>query len=189
MSSGIDKITDISESLHLSKSTAHRLLKTLEVSELVVQDPITRRYYLGPLVLNLASKVLIAHRNLINIASQEMKQLRDISKETVALHVPNGSERICLEEADSPQEIKYTSGRGVIAPIYVGSAGKMLLSQFNDGELELLLNSIRLVPVGPHSITDKTVLLKELEKVREQGYAISFGERLPGGASISVPIK
>jgi DNA-binding IclR family transcriptional regulator len=54
LSEGIDRISDLSKNLQLSKSTAHRLLKTLEISELVMQDPITRRYYLGPLILKLA---------------------------------------------------------------------------------------------------------------------------------------
>jgi IclR family KDG regulon transcriptional repressor len=46
-----------------------------------------------------------------------------------------------------------------------------------------------MVRIGPNTITDKKDLLKEIEKVRKQGYATSFRERLPEGASISVPIR
>ncbi len=189
LSNGIDRISDLSNELHLSKSTIHRLLKTLKTSEFVMQDPITRRYYLGPLIIELASKPFVAHESLIICGLEQMKYLRDLSGETVVLHIRIGLERICLEELQSFENIKYTAGKGFIAPIYTGSAGKILLSELNDNELQVLLNNIHLKPIGPKTITEKRVLLKELEKVREQGYATSFGERVPGSASISIPIK
>lgn len=189
LSEGLDRISDLSKKLRLSKSTTHRLLKTLEVSELVMQDPVTRRYYLGPLILKLAARPIIAHQNLILCAFEEMKYLRDLSRETVVLHIQIGLERICLEELQSPENIKYTAGKGFVAPLYTGSAGKILLSELKDNELQYLVKNLQLKPIGPHTITDKRTLLKELKKVRKQGYATSFGERIPGSASISVPIK
>jgi len=189
LSSGIDRISDLSANLHLSKSTLHRLLKTLELSELVMQDPVTRRYYLGPLILHLASRPVIAHQNLVLRTLGEMERLRDRSKETVVLHIRVGLERLCLEEVQSSENIRYIAGKGTIAPIHTGSAGKVLLAEMADEELEHLLKNLRFVSVGPKTIRDKKVLLKELEKVRKQGYATSFSERLPGGASISVPIR
>jgi DNA-binding IclR family transcriptional regulator len=189
LSNGTDRITNLSSKLQLSKSTTHRLLKTLEGSGLVMRDPITRRYYLGPLVLDLASKPIAAHQNLIVCSFEEMKLLRDLSKETVVLHIRVGLERICIEELQSFENIKYTSGKGFIAPIYTGSAGKILLSMLPDNALQLLLRNIRFIRLGPNTITEEKVLLRELEKVRKQGYATSFGERVPGSASISVPIQ
>jgi DNA-binding IclR family transcriptional regulator len=98
-------------------------------------------------------------------------------------------ERICLEELQSLENIKYTAGKGFVAPIYTGSAGKILLSELEENELRLLMKNIHLVPIGPHTITDQEMLLEGLRKVRKQGYATSFGERIPGSASISVPVK
>jgi DNA-binding IclR family transcriptional regulator len=189
LSDGTDRISDLSLRLGLSKGTMHRWLKSLEISGMVMQDPITRRYYLGSLILNLASKPIIAHQNLILCAFEEMRRLRDLSRETVILHIRIGLERICLEELQSLENIKYTAGKGFVTPIYTGSAGKILLSELEDNELQLLMKNIHLVPIGPNSITDKKMLLQELKNARKQGYATSFGERIPGSASISVPIK
>ena len=189
LSEGTDRISDLSNRLSLSKSTAHRLLKSLEISGLVMQDPITHRYYLGSLILNLASKPIIAHQNLIVSAFGEMKYLRDLCRETIVLHIRIGLERICLEELQSLENIKYTAGKGFVAPIYTGSAGKILLSELEENELQLLMKNIHLIPIEPNTIRDKKVLLEELKKVKRQGYATSFGERIPGSASISVPIK
>jgi DNA-binding IclR family transcriptional regulator len=189
LSEGLDRISELSNKLNISKATTHRILKSLEMSRMVRQDPVTRRYYLGPLILDLASKPIIAHQNLVVSAFEDMKYLRDISRETVVLHIRIGIERICLEELQSFENIKYTAGKGFIAPIYTGSAGKVLLSELKENEIQLLARNLRLDALGPNTITDKQVLLKELEKVRRQGYATSFGERVPGSASISVPIK
>ena len=189
LSDGTDRVSDLSTRLGLSKGTIHRLLKSLEISGLVMQDPITRRYYLGSLVLDLASKPIIAHQNLIVSAFGEMKYLRDLCRETVVLHIRIGLERICLEELQSLEAIKYTAGKGFVAPIYTGSAGKILLSELEDNELELLLENLHPIPIGPNTITDKGRLLEELKNVKKQGYSVSFGERIRGSASLSVPVK
>lgn len=186
---GFDRIVDLSNHLKMTKSTIHRLLKYLEISQLVAQDPITRRYYLGALILDLASRPIIAHQKLVACAFEDMKYLRDLTKETVILHIRVGLERICLEELQSLESIRYTAGKGFVAPIYTGSAGKILLSELADSELQLLLGNIDLVPVGPRTITNKIMLLKELKKVKEQGFATSFAERIADSASISVPVK
>lgn len=189
LANGTDRVSDLSGRLGLSKGTIHRLLKSLEVSGLVMQDPITRRYYLGSLILKLASKPIIAHQNLIVSAFEEMKCLRDLCRETVVLHIRMGMERICLEELQSLENIRYTAGKGFVAPIYTGSAGKILLSELEESELQLLMEKVHLVPIGPNTIIDEKRFLEELGKAKRQGYSTSFGERIQGSASISVPIK
>lgn len=189
LSDGIGRISDLSSELSLSKGTVHRLLKTLGQLDLVMQDPITRRYYLGPLILKLASKPIIAHQKLITCAFDQMRYLRDVTRETVVIHIRVGLERICLEELQSLETVRYTAGKGFVMPLYAGAGGKVLLSEIDENELQLLLRNLRLVSLGPNTITDRKMLLKEIRRVRQQGFATSFGEREQGSSSISVPIK
>ena len=189
LSEGIDRIADISQKLNLSKSTTHRLLKTLEVTGLAVQDPLRRRYCLGPRILQLASNPIIAHQNLIICAIEEMERLRDLTGETVGLQIPNGKTRIILEEILSSQQIKFFGGKGYSGCIYTGAAGKILLSQFEVNELKRLLANIELLPVGPNTITNEKALLEEINTIRMQGFATSLSENTPGGAAIAVPVK
>ncbi|MFX0199751.1 MAG: IclR family transcriptional regulator [Candidatus Hodarchaeota archaeon] len=118
-----------------------------------------------------------------------MKYLRNVSGETVVLHIRIGVQRICLEELQSVQNIRFTVGKGYIARLYTGSAGKLLIAELKEDELNLLLKYIDLVAVGPNTITDEKFLRKEVKKVRKRGYATSFGERIEGSASISVPVR
>lgn len=189
LSSGKNRITDICKELHLSKSTTHRLLKTLEECGFVIQDPKSHQYFLGHLIIKLSSNPLITHQKLILCADEEMRRLREMSGETVTIHIRIGTQRICLEEMPANQNIRYGVGKGTVSPIYAGSAGKILLAELKDEELSHLLENIKLLPVGPNTITDRKVLMKEIEKVRKQGYAISSGETLEGAISISVPIR
>jgi DNA-binding IclR family transcriptional regulator len=185
---GRTQLRDIAATLKLNKSTVYRLLQSLIESSLVVQDPISRQYYLGPLVLNLSSQPILTHQRLIVTAFNEMKALRDLTKETVNLHVRIGLERICLEEIQSIENIRYTPGKGFAAPLYTGSSGKMLLSQLPDHELDLLLGKLTLVRIAPNTITDRRTLKREVLRARQRGYAISIGERVAASASISVAI-
>jgi len=186
---GVNRLTDISYNLNLNKSTTHRLLKALEKSGLIIQDHLTRKYLPGHLILRLASNPIFSHQLLVVSCHDEMIHLRDLTKESVVLHIAIGSQRICLEEIQTNEDIKYISGVGSVAPIYVGAGGKLLLSEMEKEDLELLLNNIKLLPVGPKTIIEKKKLLKELEKIHKQGYATSREERLYGGVAISVPIK
>jgi len=189
LSSGKNRLTDICKELNLSKSTVHRLLNALAECGFVVQDPNSHQYFLGHLIIKLSSNPLITHQSLIVCAYEEMKKLRDLSGETVTIHIRVGTQRICLEEMPANQNIRYGVGRGTVSPIYAGSAGKVLLAELKDEEINRLIENIELTPVGPNTITDRKVLKKEISKVRKQGYAISSGETLEGAVSISVPIR
>lgn len=189
LSEGIDRISDISKRTLMSKSTVHRLLKSLIASGFASQNEATHRYYLGPLVHHLVSQPIIAHQNLIASAYDEMRELMRLSRETVNLNIPIGTERMCLEEVESPENIKCVSGKGSIAPIYSGSAGKMLLTELDPEQREIIFKNVRFIALQKNTITNQGDLLQELEKVKKQGYATSFSERIAGAASISVPIK
>jgi DNA-binding IclR family transcriptional regulator len=189
LADGANGVTDLSKAVRLSKSTAHRLLKSLEASHLVIQDPITHRYFLGPLVFELASRSLAAHQTLLLCAVEDMTYLRNLSGETVALYMRVGRDRVCLEEVESGESIKFTAGKGCVFPLHVGSSGKVLLAELEDDSLNLLLRNERWASVGPNTITNKAIFLRELKQTRKQGYATSFSERVAGGASLSVPIK
>lgn len=189
LSSGINRVSKISENLQLSLSTIHRLLKTLESIGFVVQDPSTSTYYLGPSIFGLAKNLTESHQFLISIALEHMEHLRDLSGETVSLTIQHGLQRIHLKEIASKKELKVAVGDNFALPIYAGSAGKLLLSEQDAQELKTILEKIQLIPIGPNTITDKHILLQELKEARRQGFSTSRSEVIEGAAAISVPVK
>ena len=189
LSQGNSRIGKISESARLSKGTTHRLLLTLAKVGFVVQDPMTQRYHLGPGLLQLTSDPILSHNWLISCAFEQMTYLKNLSRETILLHLRAGLQKVCIEKIDSPEDLKYINEKGSTAPLYVGGAGKILLSELKDDEINKILSQIRLVAITANTITDRQKLWAEIKKVRRLGYATSFGERVPGSSCVSVPVK
>jgi IclR family acetate operon transcriptional repressor len=182
------RFTDITRDLQLTKSTAHRLLRALEQSELIKKNPLSGRYYLGPLISQLAASPINEHQFLITISIEEIRKLRDLSGETVTLQISLGTERMCLEEFQSMQPIKYVSVKGSIYPIFAGSAGKMLLSMLDNDQIDILMSKFCYVESAPNPIKSPEDLWKEIELARKLGHSTSFGERISGVASVAVPV-
>jgi len=189
LSRGKSRIGKISESVKLSKATTHRLLLTLAKVGFVVQDPLTQGYHLGPGLLQLFSDPILSHNSLISCAFEEMTYLNNLTRETVLIDLRSGLQKVCIEKIDSPENLKYTNEKGFAAPIYVGGGGKILLSELKDDELNTLLKQTSFVAITSNTIIDPEKLRAEIKKVRKQGYATSFGERVPGSSCVSVPVK
>lgn len=186
---GAEKLTDIASRIHLSTTTTHRFLKTLEDLGFVIQDPVTHKYYLGYSIVRLSSSSAIAHAVLKAYAYDEMKYLRDLTGESVGLFIQIGNRRVILEEIPSNQNIGYVLGIGDVGPIHTGAAGYVLLSELSDRELRVRMKTMNMVSYGRYTITDKEELMKELEKTRKLGYGTAFNTVNLGGASIAVPIR
>jgi DNA-binding IclR family transcriptional regulator len=193
LSNGVNNVTDLSKYCNLSKSTVHRLLKTLEEPRFVVYDSINHRYYLGPLVTQLASNAKATHQYLIMSALEEMKRLADIAEETVTLTLLVGIQFIHLYEITCKQGLKVDERVGDkeegIAPLLpLGAIQKVLLSQLNDDELKLALKSIESGNSTGNGIQIDQLMI-EIHQIRQQGYAVTHGERISGALSISAPVK
>ncbi|HEY7491774.1 MAG TPA: IclR family transcriptional regulator [Candidatus Tectomicrobia bacterium] len=181
------RLTDISQRLGLHKSTTHRLLSLLKKKRLITADTASQLYGLGPGVVELAWIMLRQH-DLRPVCTPYLERLRQATNETVSLYIRMGDCRVCIEELESGQEIKYSQTVGLTAPLHVGAPGKVLLAFLPLAELEALLATLPLTAVTSHTITDREQLLEELNTVRQQGYAVSIGERSPWASAAAAPI-
>lgn len=189
LSNDVHTVTDISRLCGLGKSTVHRVLKLLERSQLVVQDVTNRRYYLGPLVTQLASNPLTTHEYLIMYAREDMNRLSYLSEETVALDIMIGVNMYSLHEVSSPHDLKVTREGNSFQSNFAGSSSKVLLSLLDNKMLKSALNRVTITPNTDRTVTEKDVLIEQIKDIREKGYAVTYGERIIGGMGISVPIK
>lgn len=189
LSDGTERLSDICRRTGLRVGTAHRLLKALVSSGLVGQNPVTRSYFLGPFFVKLTFNNPNTHQILIYAAHDQMTFLRELTGESVVVVIPFGAELLNLLELPSKQSISFALGTGYTAPICASCAGKMLLAELPDRELNLLLDSTQFKKLTNNTITERQDLMNEIEKARSQGYATSFAETTPGAAGLAVPIK
>jgi DNA-binding IclR family transcriptional regulator len=178
----------IAQRTGLSKPTAHRLLASLSHGQLVIQDPVTSEYMLGPGCLGIADAVMSGLGGLGPIARPTLEALSIDSGESSALHVRAGLQRICVEQFPSPQPVRYTARVGGSNPLHTGSMGKLLLAFSDPDDLSGILDRLPLSASTENTITDRRVLEAELNRIREVGYAVSRGEQAVGVAAMSAPV-
>ena len=189
LNNNINTLTEIAEYCQLSDSTSHRLLKTLEKTNLVTQDASTHRYYLGPLIAQLSSNPQTTHQQLTICSQEDMNRLAMISDETIGICVLVGTRLIRLFNIPSKSSLRVWEEGINLGQPFIGAPARVLFSQLKNDEIKILLDNVKLKPLTANSITNKEMLRQQIVKVRQQGYAISYGERVQGAIGISAPIK
>lgn len=181
--------SEIAAESGLTASTSHRLLKTLQGYELVVVDE-RKRYSLGPGIIRLAHVIFSSGPVGIiqRAASVHLSHLRDLTGETVGLHVRVGHERVCVAELESRHPIRMASTVGGVLPIYAGAASKAILAFVDSAQREELLAAVEHHALTANTILDPAKLERELTLTRDRGYGMSFGESVDGASALAAPI-
>lgn len=180
-------LADIARVTALPKSTAFRLLVTLESCGFVEQTADGDRYRLG---LHLASLGLAALRRLSirREALPLMTQLVERFRETCSLGIFDRGSVLDIEVVRGDQVLTVNSEVGGRLPVHSTASGKALLAFLPSSVLESVL-------AGPlEACTDNTItspddLRKELHMIRERGYAVDDGEYGVGVRAVAAPVR
>lgn len=180
-------VTEISNALEISKAVVHRILTSLRERDLVLLDEENRRYSLGPAVLRLAD----AYRDRLDIrllAGDTMRHLSRLTDETATLSIRSGDHRIYIDKVTPDREVRMDVQLGRPFPLHAGASSKAFLAFLPEEEREDYIARVRLDAMTAQTITDPAVLRRELDQVRQQGFAISMGERQADAASVAAPV-
>jgi IclR family pca regulon transcriptional regulator len=182
-------VSDLAREVGLSRSTAHRYVSTLALLGYLQQDSATKKYRLGPRVLDLGFSA-INSMELRQVSAPHLKQLSQETGHTVNMAVLDAEDIVYIERcrAAGPQEIDLNLHIGSRLPAYCTSMGKVLLAFLPLDELKSFVGTVQLARRGPNTITAKRQLLKELERVRERGFAVNNEELAYGLRSIAAPV-
>jgi DNA-binding IclR family transcriptional regulator len=182
-------LSQLARATGLTTPTAHRMLATLEQRRMVLRDPLTGGYSLGPTVLHLARAALRqgADGDLASTALVHMRQLRDETGETVGLHVIRHDQRLCVAELASHEPIRMASGIGATHPLGIGAVGKVLLAHAPAETIDRVAGLPEFQAAGRLGKT-LPAIHRSLAEIRAAGYSTSFGETVRGASAIAVPI-
>lgn len=179
-------LTEIADLVGLHKSTALRVLVTLESKRFVQRDENTGKYRLGLRVLELATFVL-KHIDLRRQAWPFLRRLAEMHRETVDLGVLDAGDIIYLEVIESPQRVKLAAAPGQRLPAHCTSSGKAILAYLPEHEVRQILGS-GLRRYTPRSIVSIDELLADLQRTRERGFAIAEQEYEDGINAVAAPV-
>jgi DNA-binding IclR family transcriptional regulator len=183
---GESGVTEIAAELGVHKSTAFRLVATLEAHRLVEQTSDRGRYRLGMGILRLAGATT-ARLDLVQEARPISRQLAADTGETVNLAVLAESSALYLDQVAGSSALQPHNWVGQHIPPHATSNGKVLLSGLDGSGLDAALGS--LATYTPHTITGRAKFREELGRVREQGYAVAVDELEVGLTAVAAPIR
>jgi DNA-binding IclR family transcriptional regulator len=181
------RVTEASAALGIGRSTAHRLLATLQHRGFVEQDPDTRAYRAGPALAEIGLAI-VREDGLREHMRPYMQRLRDETDETIQLVVLQGAQCLFIETVESHRPLRTASRVGITVPAHCLSGGKALLAELSLKRLHELYPTSQLPRVTTFSLTTRGALQTDLEQVRRRGYATNFGESEEEIGSIGVPV-
>ncbi|MDQ3627336.1 MAG: IclR family transcriptional regulator [Actinomycetota bacterium] len=173
LESGPATLASLVASTSLARPTAHRLAVALEHHRLVGRDS-QGRFVLGPRLSELAAAA--GEDRLLATAGPVLARLRDITGESAQLFRRQGEFRVCVAAADRPSGLRDSVPVGSQLTMSAGSSAQILLAWEDPERMHRGLQSAAFSAAA-------------LAGIRRRGWAQSVGEREPGVASVSAPVR
>lgn len=180
------QLNDLAQANGLNRSTAYRLLATLEGEGLVTRHPESRLYCLGPELIALGGCALRSS-DLRTVARPVLESLAASTGETATLEVMAGRHVIVIDETSGHHLVGISQDVGMRLPAHATSTGKALLAYAGD---ERISGFLELPPtrLTEHTLVSTDAIHAELQQIRSRGYAVATDELEIGFVAIAAPV-
>lgn len=183
---GTAGVTEIAAELGVHKSTAFRLVSTLESHRLVEQAGDRGRYSLGVGLLRLAGATT-ARLDVVQESRPITRQLAADTGETVNITVLADHSALYLDQVAGSSALQSHNWVGQHIPLHATSNGKVLICELPDERVDELVGTLSRFTTA--TITRKSELREQLRQIREQGYAVAVDELELGLTAVAAPIR
>ncbi|HET8599470.1 MAG TPA: IclR family transcriptional regulator [Segeticoccus sp.] len=174
--------TELVETTGLARSTVSRLLAALERNGLLERDP-EGAFRGGAMFTHYATR-FDRVESLVAVAQPYLERIGEHTGETVNLGVPRGDTVVHVAQVDSRYVVGATSWVDVDVPPHCSALGKVMYAfdaiPLPDGPLPRCTSA---------SLPDRSALLRELERIRERGFAETSGEFEEGLDAVAAPVR
>jgi len=171
----------------IPKATLHRLLNELADERLIQLDERSLTWASGYRILEMANCIW-TRSDIRVLARDQLLALNALSGETVEISVLADTHVVVIDHVESTRSVRHSISVGNREPVYCTGTGKVLLAWCDDEQQKDIISRISFARFTPNTITDKSVLLKELSSVSQQGFAVDAEERFLGSHSIAAPV-
>jgi DNA-binding IclR family transcriptional regulator len=186
-SAGEVNLSDAARALGISRSSAFRLVYTLENMGYLRRGSDERKFRLGPQVLRLGSG-LLAGLDIVDLAQKPLEELRSKTGASAHLAVRDGTDILYVISLPGRQRITTNIHVGTRLPAYATSMGRILLSDLEPQELRELYKGARLKAFTEHTPTSVGRLAEAVKADAERGHVVSRGHFEPEIWSIAAPV-
>jgi DNA-binding IclR family transcriptional regulator len=178
---------EISKQFKIPLSSTYKYLDILLKKGFLTKINNTKKYSIGLTIFKLGN-LFSTNLGLTEYAIPHMRHLSESSGNTVMLTVVHGWESICIEKIESANRIKFTIDIGATLPLHAGASSKVLLAYQDERFISEYLKSIKLVKFTKNTITNPVYLKRDLETIRDKGFAYSDSEADVAVKAVSAPI-
>lgn len=179
-------IAELADAMNLPPSTIHRILQTFCEKKYVIRDDRSHTYRLGPALIPLGKAASKGIR-LQDAAKPVLASLSEKTGEDVYLIIPVGNKGLVIEKFDGPSHLKVVEEFGYEMYLHCGAIRKVLLAYQSPNFIdEYFKNIIMQDRAYPH--VRPSDLKAELDKIRNDGHAISRGDYVADAIGIGAPV-
>jgi IclR family transcriptional regulator, KDG regulon repressor len=183
-------VTDLARRTDLLPSDVHRILTSLKATGYIVQDPETKKYQLGFALVRLG--LAACQRNeLYERAHPVLVRLSQQIKATTHFGVFDGRELqvYLIDDVSVSTEDRFRAHLGGPARLHCTALGKTILAHLETRKASCALERSGMVRSTGRTITDLSVLAKQLQTIRDLGYAVDLDECLEGMSCLGCPVR
>jgi IclR family transcriptional regulator, pca regulon regulatory protein len=178
-------LSQVANRTDLTRATARRFLHTL--IDIGYMDTDGREFWLTPRVLELGFAYL-SSLGIPEIAMPHLQRLTQQVNESSSVSILAGSDIVYVARVPVRRIMTVAINVGTRFPGYATSMGRVLLAGLEPDALNRVLEMTSLVPLTPHTITNRDELISGLDQIRKQGWALVDEELEVGLRSIAAPI-
>jgi DNA-binding IclR family transcriptional regulator len=117
-----------------------------------------------------------------------LSELWKSTRDTVNLATLDKGDVLYIEVIESPHEFRLSSRVGSRRSLHATALGKALAAFLHEKHREQILSGLNFQPLTPKTIMNLVQFRQELERVRQQGFAVDDEETTPGARCVSAPI-
>jgi DNA-binding IclR family transcriptional regulator len=178
--------TEVAEVIGTNRSTAFRLLTSLEQGGLLDRDRSTGRYHLGIKLLQYGSAVR-GGMPIIRVSESTLANLRDETRQSVLLAIRDGWGARCLSRLPGPEVDVVSWSTGEWLPMHLGAAPQALMSAMSDAEIDRYLehNADWHTLQGDRTAED---IRAGIELIRQRGWSLNKEGITQGVASLGAVV-
>ena len=184
---GSTSVTQLSKDVGMSKSAVCKILATFCDYGFVAQDPNSKEFSLGPVLITKGQRAL-KNVDLRQIIRPYLNYLSKKYNENSMLMTQHGNAALISEYCEAEVPVRLAMRLSQIHELYYGAAPKVILAYKKPEEQAALIDEMVFEKHTAATITSKRALYEALEKIRAQGYCYSGGEFDSSGIGIAVPI-
>ncbi|MCI8851903.1 MAG: IclR family transcriptional regulator [Lachnospiraceae bacterium] len=181
--------SEVAKLLGMNKSNSHDILQTFVRMGYMEQDPTTLKYSLSVKMLEFSSSVN-QHIGYYRVVYDIMDQLADTVESVVYFSIPHDTDVLYLYSSHPKAQRKsfpYRPVGGELCPMYCSSMGKAMLA-FAGTELMEKMKGRELIKFTDITIDSYEGLEREIQGIRDKGYAVDRGEHEYGIGAVGVPV-